>query len=282
MGANPLHAIWSAVAPAWDRYADFVDERGAKVGAAMLAAAELQPGEDVLELGCGPGGVGIAAAEVVGADGTVVLSDVAPEMIEIAETRARQRGSPNITVRRLDMEHLDAADASFDAVFGREALMLVGDPVRAAQEALRVLRPGGRAVFAVWGAPAANPWLGALLDAVGAQLGAPVPPPGLPGPFALAEDGALGNILFGAGFAEVDVCDVDNPMRAQSFDEWWTTVPSLAGPVAAILASLPDEVTSAIRANAERTLAEYADGSGYTIPGLSLLGVGHRRGSSGL
>ncbi len=47
----------------WDEYADFVDERGATVGAAMLAAADLQPGDEVLELGCGPGGVGFAAAE---------------------------------------------------------------------------------------------------------------------------------------------------------------------------------------------------------------------------
>jgi ubiquinone/menaquinone biosynthesis C-methylase UbiE len=280
MVANPLHAIWSSVAPAWNQYADFVDERGAKVGAAMLAAADLQPGEDVLELGCGPGGVGIAAADVVGADGHVVLSDVAPEMTAIAEARARQHGLRNITVRQLDMEHIDAPDSSFDKVFGREVLMLVGDPVGAAREALRVLRPGGRAVFAVWGTPAANPWLSALLDAVSTQLGAPVPPPNVPGPFSLSEDGALAGILSSAGFAEVAVDDVDAPLHAESFDDWWTIVPSLAGPVAALLNSLPNEATAAIRANARQALTGYADGSGYTIPGVSLMGVGHHSGIS--
>jgi SAM-dependent methyltransferase len=275
MAANPLHAIWSSVAPAWSEYADFVDERGAAVVAAMLAAADLQSGDDVLELGCGPGGVGIAAAEMVGAAGSVVLSDVVVEMVEIAELRAREHGSRNVTVRQLDMEHIDAANSSFDAVFAREALMLVGDPVEAAREARRVLRPGGRAVFAVWAAPDANPWLSALLDAVSSQLGVPVPPPGVPGPFSLSEDGALAATLSSAGFANVHIDDVAAPLRVESFDEWWTVVPSLAGPVAALINSLPDEATAAIRANAERALAEYSHGSGYTIPGLSLVGVGH-------
>jgi enediyne biosynthesis protein CalE5 len=280
MSANPLHAIWSTASQAWNEHADFVEERGAVVSAAMLAVADLRPGDDVLELGCGPGGVGIAAAEIVGADGHVVLSDVVPEMTAIAEERARRHGLRNVVVRELDMEHIDVPDASFDKVLCREALMLVADPTAAARETLRALRPGGLAVFAVWGPAAANPWLSALLDAVSAQLGAPVPPPGMPGPFALSGDGALAQVLSAAGFSDVDVREVSTPLHAASIDEWWTVVPSLAGPVAAIINSLPDDVTSAMRADAESALRNYADAGGYTIPGLSLVGVGHHSGIS--
>ncbi len=280
MSINPLHAIWSAAAPSWDEHADFVENRGAVVSAAMLAAADLRPGDDVLELGCGPGGVGIAAAEIVGPDGAVVVSDVVPEMTAIAAERVRRRGLANVAVRELDMEHLDVADASFDKVLAREALMLVADPGAAARETLRVLRPGGRAVFAVWGSAAANPWLSVLLDAVSAQLGAPVPPAGMPGPFALSGDGALAEVLSAAGFADVEVSEVSTPLQVASLDEWWTVVPSLAGPVAAIVNSLPDDVTSAMRADAESALRDFADADGYTIPGLSLVGVGHHKGIS--
>lgn len=280
MGSNPLHAIWSAAAPSWRRHADFVDERGAAVGAAMLAAADLQPGDRVLELGCGPGGVGMAAAEVVGADGQVVLSDVAPEMIATAEERVSRRGLQNVVARQLDMEHIDEPDSSFDKVLCREALMLVSDPTAAAREARRVLRPGGRAVFAVWGPAGANPWLSTVLDAVGAQLGAPVPPAGMPGPFALSDGAALADVLGEAGFHGVDVFEVAAPLHVASFDEWWTVVPSLAGPVAALLGSLPDDVTSAIRSDAKSALARFADDGGYTIPGASLVGVGHHSGMS--
>jgi len=274
MSTNPLHAMWSAAAPSWGEYADYVDERGAVVGEAMLAAAGIRPGEEVLELGCGPGGVGFSAAELVGADGQVVLSDVAPEMTAIAAERAERRGLRNVVTRELDMEHLDVPDSSFDKVLCREALMLVADPTTAAREALRVLRPGGRAVFAVWGPPAANPWLSALLDAIGAQLGAAVPPPGMPGPFALSERGALADVLAGGGFHDIEVREVAVPMEVGSFDEWWAIVPSLAGPVAALLASLPDDVTSAIRGDAEAALQPFATQSGYQIPGVSIIGVG--------
>jgi SAM-dependent methyltransferase len=274
MSTNPLHAMWSAAAPSWREYADYVDERGAVVGEAMLAAAGIRQGDVVLELGCGPGGVGFSAAELVGADGQVVLSDVAPEMTAIAAERAERLGLGNVVTRELDMEHLDVPDSSFDTVLCREALMLVADPTAAAREARRVLRPGGRAVFAVWGPPAANPWLSALLDAIGAQLGAPVPPPGMPGPFALSENGALAGVLSAGGFPNVQVGEVAVPMDAGSFDEWWRIVPSLAGPVAGLLASLPDDMTSAIRGNAEAALSAYAAEAGYTIPGLSLIGVG--------
>src|SRR5262249_49570125 len=159
-----------------------------------------------------------------------------------------------------------------------EALMLVSDPTAAAREALRVLRPPGRAVFAVWGLPAANPWLSALLDAISGQLGAPVPPAGMPGPFSLSESGALTNVLAAAGLHEVDVREVSVPMRVGSFDEWWSTVPPLAGPVAALLSSLPADITSVIRADAESALADFATDTGYTIPGLSVIGVGHQSG----
>jgi SAM-dependent methyltransferase len=280
MSANPLHAMWSAAAPSWREYADYVDEREAAVGEAMLAAAGIESGDAVLELGCGPGGLGLSAAEQVGANGRVVLSDVAPEMTAIAAERAERRGLRNVVTRELDMEHLDVADASFDKVLCREALMLVADPTQAARESRRVLRPGGRAIFAVWGPPAENPWLGVLLDALSAQLGAPVPPPGMPGPFALAENGALAAILHGAGFHDVDVTPVAAPMQVDSFDAWWRIVPSLAGPVAALLASLPDDMTSTIRTNAQAALRPCATESGYVIPGLSLVGVGRHGGAA--
>jgi hypothetical protein len=102
----------------------------------------------------------------------------------------------------------------------------------------------------------------------------------MPGPFSLSESGALTNVLAAAGFQEVDVREVPVPMRVGSFDEWWSIVPSLAGPVAALLSSLPDDITSAIRTDAESALADFATETGYTIPGLSLIGVGHQSGMS--
>ena len=89
--------------------------------------------------------------------------------------------------RAADAEALGEPDGAFDVALSRMGLMLLPDPARAAAELARVLRAGGRAAVAVWGSRAANPWLGVLLDAVGAELGVEVPPPGVPGPFSLAD-----------------------------------------------------------------------------------------------
>ena len=71
-----LHTMWSAVAPGWERNADFIDSRTADLTATMLDAVALEPGDRVLELACGPGGLGLAAAARVAPGGAVVLSDV--------------------------------------------------------------------------------------------------------------------------------------------------------------------------------------------------------------
>jgi ubiquinone/menaquinone biosynthesis C-methylase UbiE len=269
-----LHAMWASVAPSWDERADYVDTRGAAVAEAMLDAACLPPGGRVLELACGPGGVGIAAAAIVGPNGRVVLSDVAPEMTAIAADRAKRSGLTNVTTRELDLERIEYADACFDAVLCREGLMLVPDPATAMRECHRVLRPGGRAVFAVWGPRERNPWLGILFDAVTAETGLPVPPPGIPGPFSLEAPGALGDLLVGAGFSSTGVREIQAPMKASSVDDWWSMVPPLAGPIARVLGSLPAEVSEAIHAHAAEAMADFATPDGYELPGVSVVGVG--------
>ena len=83
-----LHGMWAAVAPAWGEHSAYADARGAEVAEEMLGLALPVAGERVLELACGPGGLGLAAAARVGPDGEVVLSDVVAEMTSIAGARA--------------------------------------------------------------------------------------------------------------------------------------------------------------------------------------------------
>lgn len=271
-----LRGIWATAAPAWGEHAGYIDTRAAAVTQAILDAACLQRGAHVLELGCGPGGVGIAAADIVGPDGAVVLSDFAPEMTAIAADRARVAGLSNVTTREVNAERIDYPDSTFDAVLCREGLMLVTHPAAAVREAHRVLRPGGRAVFSVWGPRQRNPWLGLLFDAITATLGVQVPPPGVPGPFSLEGDGALGALLLAAGFTDVADREVPTPMHPASVDDWWSVVPALAGPVASLLASLPAEVTATIRAHVEAAMAHFATADGYELPDVSVLGAGRR------
>jgi ubiquinone/menaquinone biosynthesis C-methylase UbiE len=266
-----LHAMWSSVAGGWAEHADYADARGAAITAKMLELAALQPAERVLELACGPGGLGIAAAERVAPDGEVILSDVAPEMTAIAAARANAAGVANVSTAVLDLEDIDQPDGSYDAVLCREGFMFAVDPTRAARELARVLKPGGRVVLAVWGPRERNPWLGLVFDAVSAQTGAVIPPPGVPGPFAQSDAQRLHSLLSDAGFEDVSVTEHPAPLHARSFDEWWSRTTALAGPMAKLLAAMPAEAVDGIRARLTESVREYETDAGLDLPGVTLI-----------
>jgi SAM-dependent methyltransferase len=271
-----LHGMWAAVAPGWAAHADFIDERGAAVTEALLRAATPQPGERVLELACGPGGPGFAAAPLVGPEGDVVVSDVAAEMTSIAAARARILGLDRVRTRDLDLEHIDEPDASFDVVVCREGLMLVADPARATAEIHRVLRPGGRVALTVWGPRDRNPWLGVVFDVVGAQLGLTLPPPAMPHPFSLSDASRLAALLTQGGLDNVTVDELATPYRAASIDEWWERTAALAGPLSMMLASLPDDDARELRNRAAEAISAYRTPTALDIPGVSLLAHGRK------
>jgi ubiquinone/menaquinone biosynthesis C-methylase UbiE len=271
-----LHGMWAGVARTWADQAEFVDARHANVTRWMLQSTLPQPGERVLELACGPGGPGLAAAARVAPDGEVVLSDVATEMTAVAAARAEALGLGNVRCRPLDLEHIEEPDAAYDVVLCRDGLQFALDPAAAAREIRRVLRPGGRLALAVWGPRDLNPWLGVVLDAATAELGAPVPPPGVPGPFSLGDAGMLFGLLTGAELAQVAISELRVPLRATSFDEWFARTTSLAGPLAKRLASLPAEVDGRLRTTVRVATERYQTPSGLEFPGVALLAAARR------
>lgn len=270
-----LQSMWGAVAPGWERNAEFIDERASALTEALIDAAAISDGERVLELACGPGGLGLAVAERFPAS-EVVVSDVAPEMTAVAATRAEERGLSNVSTVNLDLERIEQPDGSFDVVLCREGIMLVPEPDRAAAEILRVLRPEGRAAISVWGPPAQNPWLTALLEALAAQFGGTFPPPGMPGPLSLGDPEKFRAALADGGFEKVEVTEVEVPWRGASVEEWWERTTALAGPVAKLLAAQPPETVEAIRDRAAGALASYGTADGVEIPGLTVVALATR------
>ena len=272
-----VHRMWGAVADSWGAHADHVEQRAEVVTRFIIEAVAPAPGDEVLELACGAGGLGLTIADRVTPGGRVVLSDVAPEMVSIASERAAGRDiATAITAQVLDLEEIDAPDESFDVVVCREGLMFALDPVRAVSEIARVLRPGGRAALAVWGPRDENPWLGVLADAVQEHTGTPVPPPGTPGPFSLGADGALEAALTAGGLEQVTVRSVDVPTHDATFDDYWQLRIDLAGPLKQRLAALPAEDLSVIRETVRAELSRYQTSDGLRIPGLAYVGSARR------
>jgi SAM-dependent methyltransferase len=271
-----LRGMWSTVADAWAEHADYVDGRGAGVTERMLDLADLRPGQRVLELACGPGSVGLEAARRVGPTGHVMMSDVVAEMTAIAAGRASLAGLTNVSTRELDLEQIEQPDNSFDVVLCREGLMFAPDPGRAVREIQRVMRPGGRVALAVWGPRDLNPWLSLVFEAMSAQLGMPIPPPGVPGPFSLDDPEKLLQLVGDAGLGDAVVAEFPTPLHAASFEQWWTRTSALAGPLATMLSSLPAEAAQALEARLRQAVRPYETPTGLEFPGVTLLASARR------
>ncbi len=146
----------------WDKAADYYEgywsRQLAPAQARLLELAALAPGEGVLDVACGTGLVTIPATHAVGPGGEVVGTDISDSMVNRVREAAAERGVDGATFARMDAEDLQFPDASFDAVLCALGLMYFPDPLKALTESHRVLKPGGRAVAAVWGARDACGW----------------------------------------------------------------------------------------------------------------------------
>lgn len=106
--------------------------------------AQLQPGDDVVDLGSGGGIDCLLAARAVGSDGSVIGVDFLDEMVERGRSAAAAVELRNVTFVRGEIEDLPLADASADVVISNGVINLSPRKVRVLAEAFRVLRPGGR------------------------------------------------------------------------------------------------------------------------------------------
>jgi SAM-dependent methyltransferase len=122
--------------------------------------------------------------------------DISSDMLRLARRRATELSLENVEFREGRAEAIPADDAAFDVVLACLSLMYVIDRAAAAREIVRVLRPGGRLVAAVWAAPAECDIV--LFQQTAGSFAPPPPVPGV-GPGALADSGAFLDQLSRAG-----------------------------------------------------------------------------------
>jgi ubiquinone/menaquinone biosynthesis C-methylase UbiE len=259
------------MAPGWEERNEWMIGFTGRVNEWIVERAAPQPGQTVLDIAAGPGDLGFRVAELVGAEGTVLSTDFAPEMVEAARRIATSRGLGNVEFHVLDAERMDLDDDSVDAVVCRWGYMLMADPAAALRETRRVLRDGGPLAFAVWAAPDRNPWASIPAMTMVQRGHMPPPEPGLPGIFALADPARVRALVAGAGFAEPEVEEITFDFRYEDFEEFWDVLISLAGPIARALRDLSEGERQASRAAIEESIAPFrAEDGSYSMPAVCL------------
>ncbi len=183
----------------------------------VARAAEITPGQHVLNVGCGTGVLARHAATLAGARGRVVGLDVNPGMLAVA-ARAR----PALEWRQGEAESLPFTDGEFNAVVCQFALMFLGDRKAALEEMARVTRRGGRLALAVWAGLDDNPGYTAVARLLHALFG-PAAAAAVEAPFALGDVAALRARFADAGLPDVRIETVTGAARFPSIESWMHT-----------------------------------------------------------
>ena len=195
----------------WERY-----------GRRTIERLRLAEGVRVLDVCCGSGASAIPAAEAVGPRGSVVGVDLAENLLELARTKAKQRGLTNVHFESGDMMELRFETGSFDAVVCVFGIFFVPDMEAALHELTRVLRSGGNLAITTWGPRLFEPANAAFWNAV--RNVRPDLYKGFNPWDRICEVDALRSLMESASLIDIEVVPEKDSQPIPSADDWWATI----------------------------------------------------------
>lgn len=228
---------------------------------ALFARAAVQPGERVIDIGCGTGLTTKDLLPRVGIEGRILGIDVSEPML--AQARERLGDDSRLTLVQADATTYPFAEQSFDLALSRMGVMFFAEPAKSFANIRRALRPGGRLTFACWRTLEENPWQGVPSRAVLSVLPPQPPPdPEAPGGFAFGAEARVRRILARAGFAAIALEPIDTERdiaQGRGIDEAVAAAVS-AGPAMRLLRGRPPETVRAATEAVRRALLPAASG----------------------
>jgi ubiquinone/menaquinone biosynthesis C-methylase UbiE len=236
----------------------------------LLEMADLEPGEKVLDVACGTGLVSHPAAEAVGSNGELVGTDISEQMVLAAREEAAARGMDHAFFQRMDAEELTLPDEEFDAALSAFGFMYYPDPLKAAREMWRVLRTGGRAVAAVWGARDRCGWA-EIFPIVDSRVRSEV----CPLFFQLGTGDAMEITLEAAGFTGIVTDRIATILHYDSAEDACGAA-FAGGPVALAYSRFDEDTRDEAHRDYLASIEPYRKDERYEIPGEFVIVRGHK------
>jgi SAM-dependent methyltransferase len=233
---------WNVAAGGWRKWSELIDRSASDVSERLVQLAGVEAGGRVLDVAAGYGEPSLTAARVAGPGGSVVATDISAEMLAYGRERAAAAGIDTIEFVESDAAGLDLPEQSFDAAVSRFGIIFEPDGEGAAGRVRGFLEPGGRMAIASWGEPEQVPFIAVPMRTALQRLGVPPPPPGTPGPLSRPTPDALGGLLEGGGFSDVETEDLEVTFEWESPEAFTTFVKEIAPPIRAIIDPHPEEV----------------------------------------
>jgi len=235
---------FEADAAVYDR---FVGRYSARLSAAVVETAGVLAGDRALDVGCGPGGLARALADLVGAD-NVAAVDPSKSFVDACRKRL-----PGADVREAAAESLPFEDDAFDAVLSQLVVNFMRDADAGLAEMRRVARDGGCMASCVWDYAEGMTMLRAFWDGA---LDVDSDAPDEARTMRYCSEGELGELWRRAGLHDIATGALVVEARYDDYDDYWSPFTAGIGPAGAYCASLDDERQEALRQAVFRRLGE--------------------------
>jgi len=270
-----IRAEWTGAAPHWQKWNDKLIAQSRAATELVVQNAQLAPGMHVLDLASGTGEPSLSIAQAVGPQGRVVATDLVPGMLDNARQNARALGLTNMEFRQADAEQLPFSDQEFDRVTCRFGIMFFPQIDKALGNIRRVLKPGGRVSFIVWGSFADNPLFAATLGPFMKHVPMPPPPPDAPTIFRFADENKLASTLKSAGLHSVETRKHQVPWPWPGPpEEAWEALRDLAAPFRKMIDALPPEKRPEVMEEVMNNIRSFQEGDRVNLRATLVTGTG--------
>lgn len=227
----------------------------------LIKKSSIKSEDKVLDIGCGPGNSSSHLSRV-GADVTGI--DFAQEMINVAMSKY-----PNITFQQADAENIPMPEKSFDVVIANYVVHHFADPEKVFSEISRVLKPGGRFAFAVWGPPEEQSSIGAFFPAFANHHELSELPHGPL--FGITDKETYQPLISGANLTSFEITHHKTEWNCSSLEPlingWWDW---------GNLSAFPQDKQDKIKADFMKNCKPFAHKNGYSFPHSAILGCATR------
>lgn len=276
---NGQRATWAGLSTGWEKWDSVIMDQMGPVGTAMIERLAIAEDQQHLDVAAGTGEPGLSIARL-SPKGRVVLTDLAPEMLDVAVRRARAQGIANVETKVCSADDLPFDDATFDSVSVRFGYMFFPDVAKATAELARVLKPGGRLASSVWVKPDENPWTTIAMQAIATEARVAPPDPDGPNMYRCAAPGYVSALYEDAGLGEIAEWDVDVELVTRSPEEYWDMISEHVSLAVAALQQVDEPARERIRARAVAAVSVFERDGTVRVPGVARCIVGTKQDMS--
>ena len=266
---------WAGLSAGWEKWDSIIMDQLGPVGTAMIERLDIADDQQHLDIASGTGEPGLTVARLA-PRGHVVLTDLAPEMLDIATRRATAQGITNFETKVCAADDLPFGDATFDSISVRFGYMFFPDVAKATAEFARVLKPGGRLCSSVWVKPEKNPWTTIAMQAIATEAVLAPPDPDEPSMYRCAAPCYVSALYEAAGLRDVAEWNVDVELVTRSPAQYWEMISEHVSLAVAALQQVDEPARERIANAVIAKVSVYEDGGKVRVPGMACCILGTR------